>query len=221
MNATVVHQNEELLILNKMNDVSFHSENKSTGLFAETEAQYNQKLWPLHRLDKVTSGLLMIARNKSTAALISNLFENKEIQKVYLAISNKKPKKKQGLIIGDMEKARNGSWKLSYSKNNPAITRFYSSAIGDGKRLYWLLPQTGKTHQLRVAMKSIGAPILGDSRYGGDTTDRCYLHAYRTRFKLNGATYKFQCLPECGAEFKTSAFFESLDSLQQKCENSI
>ena len=61
-----------------------------------------------------------------------------------------------------MQKARNGAWKLCQSKENPAITRFESVSCEPNLRLFILKPQTGKTHQLRVAMKSLGSPILGD-----------------------------------------------------------
>ena len=213
MNSSLVHQDNNLIVLNKVNGVSFHAEDKKSGFFAETEARFNEKLWPVHRLDKVTSGLLMLARNKETATIVSSLFESKKINKVYLAISNRKPKKKQGLIIGDMEKARNGSWKLAHSKHNPAVTRFFSCSMGDGMRLYWLLPQTGKTHQLRVAMKSIGAPILGDSRYGGDKSDRTYLHAYQINFEMHKTPFKYQCSPETGEFFYGQPFLDSLKFL--------
>ena len=77
----------------------------------------------------------------------SDFFSEHHIQKTYLALSNQKPKKKQGLIVGDMQKARNGAWKLCQSKENPAITRFESVSCEPNLRLFILKPQTGKTHQ--------------------------------------------------------------------------
>jgi len=61
-----------------------------------------------------------------------------------------------------MLKARRGAWKLARSKESPALTEFVSTSLGQGLRLFLLRPYTGKTHQLRVAMKSLGAPIIGD-----------------------------------------------------------
>ena len=107
----------------------------------------------------MTSGLLILALNAESAAEFFRLFAEHHIQKTYLALSNQKPKKKQGLIVGDMQKARNGAWKLCPSKENPAITRFESVSCEPNLRLFILKPQTGKTHQLRVAMKSLGSQM--------------------------------------------------------------
>ena len=111
-----------------------------------------------------------------------------------------KPKKKQGLIIGDMQKARNGAWKLCPSKENPAITRFESVSCEPNLRLFILKPQTGKTHQLRVAMKSLGSPILGDALYGKNTEniDRTYLHAARLQFEFKGQGFDVFTPPKEG-----------------------
>ena len=129
------------------------------------------------------------------------MFQKHLIEKYYLAISDTKPHKKQGLIVGDMKKSRNSAWKLTRTKENPAKTRFYSFSIANGKRLFLLRPFSGKTHQLRVAMKSIGSPILGDSLYKGSNSDRAYLHAYAVKFSLFGQDYQFTNLPETGIHF--------------------
>ena len=158
------------------------------------------QVWLVHRLDKVTSGLLILALNAESAAEFFRLFSEHHIQKTYLALSNQKPKKKQGLIVGDMQKARNGAWKLCQSKENPAITRFESVSCEPNLRLFILKPQTGKTHQLRVAMKSLGSPILGDALYAKNTEniDRTYLHAARLKFEFKGQAFDVFTLPKEG-----------------------
>lgn len=125
-----------------------------------------------------------------------------------MAISGKKPKKKQGLIKGDMAPARRGAWKLLTSQQNPASTQFFSKSIGSGKRLFIVKPHTGKTHQIRVALKSVGSPILGDSLYGSDeiNNERAYLHAYSLAFNLAGQDYRYTELPREGEEFLTEEF---------------
>ena len=134
------------------------------------------------------------------------------MEKYYLAISSRKPLKKQGLIIGDMLKSRNGDWKLSKTRQHPAVTQFFSYSVGSGKRLFVLKPHTGKTHQLRVALKSIGAAILGDNRYGNPSTPaaRMHLHAYCLRFTDQGHHYHYHCLPSGGI------FSETLPVLEQQ-----
>lgn len=100
-----------------------------------------------------------------------------------------------------MQKARNGAWKLCQSKENPAITRFESTNCEPNLRLFFLKPQTGKTHQLRVAMKSLGSPILGDAIYGKNTEkiDRTYLHAARLQFEFKGQAFDVFVAPKEGA----------------------
>jgi len=175
----VLLHNRALYLLNKPPGLNVHDEDGEPGVLQTLALSGNDEaLWPVHRLDKITSGLLLVARQQEAARQLSMAFEARHIDKYYLAIGCGKPQKKQGWIIGDMQRARGGSWKLSRSKNNPAITYFISQSIGNGRRLFLLKPFTGKTHQLRVAMKALGSPILGDARYKGEAADRGYLHAY-------------------------------------------
>ena len=177
MDFIVLFEDENLLVVNKPQGVNVHSDNDELGLVARLNNLYQKKFFLVHRLDKMTSGILLLAKNSSYAATLAGYFAEKLTEKYYLAISTGRPNKKQGLIIGDMVSTRRGSWKLTRSRKNPAITQFFSQSIGNGLRGYLLKPITGKTHQLRVAMKSISAPILGDSRYGGEDADRGYLHS--------------------------------------------
>lgn len=193
---TMVCQHPDWIIINKPAGIGMHTEGEEPGVVVLCEKQWQQKFWPVHRLDKVTSGLLILARSADAAACFSQLFEQHQIRKFYLARATGKPSKKQGWIKGDMEKARNGSWKLMRSANNPAITRFVSHFDADaGQRLFLLAPKTGRTHQLRVAMKSLGTAIDGDQRYKGAPADRTYLHAYALQFEYQGESYQISCAP--------------------------
>lgn len=214
---TVIANNDHFLVIYKKPGISFHSENGECGLFeAVKQSQGLLELYPVHRLDKVTSGLLVMAKTAEVNQELVNQFKERKIEKYYLAISAKKPKKKQGLIKGDMEPARRGAWKLMASTENPAITQFFSSSIAEGKRLFIIKPRTGKTHQIRVALKSIGAPILGDALYADASTcidvDRVYLHAYSLGFSLFGQHYRFTELPREGADFISPGFISALQA---------
>lgn len=210
----VIYQNSDFVLIDKPAGLSFHSEN-SPGLAAMLKKQLQREvLYPVHRLDKMTSGLVLFALNKSAAQAFQRLFEAHEIEKYYLAISDTKPKKKQGWVIGDMVPARRGSWKLRPNRENPAKTRFISASLGPGIRLYLLKPFTGRTHQIRVAMKSISAPICGDLRYAeadqAKQEERGYLHAYGLRFSLFGEHYEFVLPPRDGERFQTAACHKQL-----------
>lgn len=181
---SVIAQTPDWLAIHKPAGVGMHSEDGQAGLVVLAEQQFACPLWPVHRLDKVTSGIILLAKNAATAARLSTLFAEHKIQKYYLAQSTQKPGKKQGWIKGDMTKSRNGNWILQRSTNNPAITRFLSHYDEQQqKRLFLLKPLTGRTHQLRVALKSLGAAIDGDKRYGGNRAERTYLHAFMLCFR--------------------------------------
>lgn len=190
---SVVLEQPDFIIVNKMIDIDMHDDNGVSGLVSRVSAFLGISVYPVHRLDKVTSGLVLLAKNKEANRVLSQLFADRQVRKTYLAISDRSPKKKQGWIKGDMAKGRNGSWKLLHSVENPAITYFQSMSLTIPRhRLYVVSPQTGKTHQIRVALKSIGAPILGDVRYGGSPDVRTYLHAWRLHFSYAGAEYNVE-----------------------------
>lgn len=201
MKLDIIYQTDDFIIIYKPCGLSVHKDQSEIGLTTLLAEQLGiPQVWLVHRLDKVTSGLLILALNAESTAEFFRLFSEHHIQKTYLALSNQKPKKKQGLIVGDMQKARNGAWKLCQSKENPAITRFESVSCEPNLRLFILKPQTGKTHQLRVAMKSLGSPILGDTLYGKNTEniDRTYLHAARLQFEFKGQAFDVFIPPKEG-----------------------
>ena len=188
----ILFEHDDFLVCEKPPGQPFHTEDSAPlkqGFVTAVRAQLSsESLFPVHRLDKVTSGAMLFAKNPEANSTLSMMFQDKLVEKVYLAVSQKKPKKKQGLISGDMKKVRAGSYKLCHTHANPAITRFYAARLSEGWG-FWLMPKTGKTHQLRVACKALGSPILGDQRYGGSEADRCYLHAYRLAFSYQGESY--------------------------------
>lgn len=204
-NYSVALETEDFLVINKASGIPVHREEDTPGILEYLPAGHHYNL--CHRLDRDTSGLLLIAKNKPATAALSQLFEQRQIQKYYLAITDQKPKKSQGAIIGDMTKARRGNWKLERSKVNPAITRFYSRSHSPGKRSLMIKPETGRTHQIRVALASLAAPILGDNRYKGSDADRLYLHAYQLQFSFDNQTYIIKANVENGSLF--DSFFLS------------
>ncbi len=217
----VVYENEQFILFNKPSGLSFHSE-EGKGFVVRAEEQTGLKLYSVHRLDKMTSGLILLAKSSETAHLLSQLFEERRVEKFYLAISTRKPKKKQGWIKGDMAPSRRGSYKLLESKENQAITQFVSTALRTHERFFLIKPHTGKTHQIRVALKSLGAPISGDMRYAAkedaQKEERGYLHAYALKFVLNDQLYHFLLPPQEGERFISAECKEALALWQKPWE---
>lgn len=211
----VIARHPGFIVINKAPGISVHQEGSQPGLTRQLKHTLNlTQLYTVHRLDKITSGLMVFATDKAHAQIFGELFEQRKIDKYYVALSYGKPKKKQGTIKGDMERTRRGAWKLCHSQSNPAITHFKSYGTDSGIRLFLVKPASGKTHQIRVALKSLGTPILGDNLYGGAQTmledktqpiDRTYLHAVGLSFSIKQQSFQFQCPPECGVYFQIPA----------------
>lgn len=216
----LIRDNRDFIVVNKYPDVSLHKDRDQEGLAGVIKRELSiRELYTVHRLDRITSGLLIFAKSGDAARQLSNMLKNRIIEKYYLAISDRKPRKKQGLVKGDMKKARRGAWKLMRTTLNPAVTRFFSYSIGGGVRLFVLRPYTGKTHQLRVALKSLGSPVLGDALYSGRKSegseiDRAYLHSYGLRFRWRGRNFELICKPDIGSLFIDERF---LSVLEERC----
>lgn len=206
----LVSLNDQFIVINKMPGISFHTEDGVLGIVERVKASLGfDELYPVHRLDKITSGLLILARTSEVNSKLSMLFRERKIEKYYLAISDRKPSKKQGMIKGDMVRSRRSMWRLSKTLENPAITQFFSTSLEPGKRLFLVRPKTGKTHQIRVALNSIGAPVLGDPLYNAESTkkaSRGYLHAYAIKFCLDNIDYSFVAVPTVGESFLSDSF---------------
>ena len=239
----VVHSTSGLLFIDKPPGVSFHSSvaQGDVGLMhllrkmcVDGFIDHDDRLFPVHRLDRVTSGLLMVAKTPAAAAAAGELLRSPQtsgIHKYYVALSGRKPSKKMGKVIGDMERSRRGSWKLLRSTERPAVTSFLSESLADDGeaaagaarlRAFVLKPQTGKTHQLRVALKALGSPILGDPTYAAAadaaSEERTYLHAAALRLPGghaalcdSGDAIEVRCRPSQGERFRGDAFCEAWD----------
>ncbi len=101
----IISEHKKFLVISKDPGVSFHKEGNAEGLHEKIKADLGLKvLYSVHRLDKITSGLLIFAKNSETARKLSHKFRNRMVEKYYLAISDRRPRKKQGTVKG-------GRWK--------------------------------------------------------------------------------------------------------------
>ena len=217
-----IAEHHDFIVVDKEAGVNFHDEGDiGSGLFSLVKKQLksqsnNAELFPVHRLDKMTSGLVIFAKTLACAQTFGQLFNDHDIEKYYLAIGDKKTSKKQGLIKGDMAKSRRGMFKLLRTMDNPAITQFFSFSIPNKQRLYLLKPHSGKTHQLRVALASIGAPIIGDPLYYTTSkADRGYLHAFALKFNYLGESFEFISLPTAGEYFVSQEIIEQFSAIKK------
>ncbi|GGO87600.1 RNA pseudouridine synthase [Marinobacterium nitratireducens] len=213
----LIDEQPDFLVIDKAPGIAVHRDQTDAGLTMLLERDRGESLHLVHRLDRMTSGLMLFARNAKTAAQLGELFRARQVDKFYLALSDRKPSRKQGLVRGDMTRGRRGGWRLAKTLVNPAVTQFFSVSVGEGERLFLLRPLTGRTHQLRVALKSLGAPIIGDPAYherSAAPETRGYLHAWMLGFELNGRRYRYRSDPQIGERFQTEALQSALEAWQ-------
>ena len=211
MEISVVYEDENLLVLNKPSGLITHPKNISdtqdsvTGWLMEKYPEIKNIGEPfiasgaevprtgvVHRLDKDTSGLLVVAKNNDSFFYFKNLFQARKIKKYYLALVNGEPKEPKGTIsaplgrIGLKRTTRITGHKLIDKKE--AETKYKTVKNFNGFTLLEVQPLTGRTHQIRVHLNSIGTPVAGDHVYGFKrakspaSLNRLFLHAYKLEF---------------------------------------
>ena len=190
--AMVLHRDDDLLVLNKPPGLPVQggtgTERHLDGLLDALRFGSEDRPRLVHRLDKDTSGVLVVARTASSAAFLTRAFRDKRTRKIYWAIVAGVPKPRQGRIDLPLAKsAGQGGERIRADEagGKHAVT-YYSVIDNAGARASWvaLLPITGRTHQLRAHCAALGTPILGDGKYGGGArltgladNGRLHLHA--------------------------------------------
>jgi 23S rRNA pseudouridine1911/1915/1917 synthase len=141
----------------------------------------------VHRLDKDTSGLIVIAKNRTALEALSNQFKSRRVKKVYLALVKGHVKPDRGLIDAPVGRVPVHRQRMAVvSSGRAAQTAYRVKRYLEGYTLLEMRPETGRTHQIRVHLSEIGYPIIGDTVYGSksDLVARQFLHAYKLTFRL-------------------------------------
>ena len=144
---------------------------------------------PVHRLDRDTSGCLLLARNPKAHKRFQRAFEEKKVSKTYVAVLDGVPEAAEGRIdlpLGKISSAREG-WRMVHDPNGQAsVSHWKVAAVRDGRAVVIFSPETGRTHQLRVhALEGLGLPIAGDPVYGAGRGPML-LHALSLRVEREG-----------------------------------
>jgi 23S rRNA pseudouridine955/2504/2580 synthase len=192
----VIEDNENFMVINKPTGIPVQSGTKSfkniIDILKNTKYFQNSKPFIVHRLDKETSGVLIIAKNRKFAQLFTSLFRIRKIHKTYLA-----------LVYGNVNKShKTMKDELEYFENNKKITQKAISNLkvikaNEGYSYLELNPITGRKHQLRRQLLNIGSPIVGDDKYFLNNRKRIkiknlLLHAYKIKFMINNVQYNFK-----------------------------
>lgn len=183
----IIHADDDVLVINKPESVSSQSGTRA-GLAVDVLAKaYFTEARITHRLDRETSGVMVLAKNKFTAREITGMFANGEVTKKYYAVVNAQDvKSSNGVIETDLQKSVDAQ-KMFTTAGSSCVTHYQVVQTVGEFALVEVLPKTGKMHQIRVHLSSIGMPIVGDEKYGGMHHDRMFLHAFSICF--NGKTF--------------------------------
>ena len=163
----------------------------------------------VHRLDKDTSGVLILARNQAAYTWLVRQFKSRKTQKTYLALVDGEAPTPSGRIetsIGRDEKNRKRMAVAYGDKGKPAVTEYHTMERFQGHTLLEVTPLTGRTHQIRVHLAFIGCPVTGDRIYGRRKKSldipRFFLHAYKLRIKLPGESETTEFTAPLAADLK-------------------
>ena len=197
--SLVLHSDRELIALNKPPGIAVQGGRKVArhidGLLGALEENDEGRPKLVHRLDRDTSGVLLIARRADVAAKLGEIFHSRRAQKTYWALVAGVPRPREGMIDAPLAKKADhqGREKMVVDlEAGKSATTDYEVIENAARRAAWLAlhPHTGRTHQLRVHCAAIGTPILGDGKYGGAESqldgvpgsDKLHLHARAITF---------------------------------------
>ena len=192
----IIENNENFVIINKPTGIPVQSGTKSfrniVDILKDTIYFRDNKPYIVHRIDKETSGILIIAKNRKYAQLFTSLFRIRKIHKTYLAIVYGKVNKLLKTMKDDLIFYENKKKIIQ-----KAITNFKILRSNESYSLLELNPITGRKHQLRKQLLNIGNPIVGDDKYFLNNSKRIkikdlLLHAYKIKFMINNVQYNFK-----------------------------
>ncbi len=194
----IIDNNDNFVVLNKEAGISVQGGTKSKknliDIFSKSEIFQGTKPYSVHRLDKDTSGVFIIAKNRETAQLLTSLFRLRKVHKTYLAICH-----------GELDK-NNGEWNddlIRYDNKKKvfekAKTIFKVIDKNSNSSLIEMKPITGRKHQLRKQLFNIGHSIYGDKKYNSSNSlkginKNLMLHSYQIKFMIKDKKYTYKAL---------------------------
>ena len=195
----IIENNDNFVVLNKQSGISVQGGTKSKkniiDIFAKSNLFKHTKPFSVHRLDKDTSGVFIIAKNRETAQLLTSLFRLRKVYKTYLAICNGE------LILSNEGTIKDQLVRFENKKKiiEIAETKYEILDKNNNATFIELHPITGRKHQLRKQLFNLGNSIIGDKKYNttrnSKITKNLMLHSYEIKFKINQKKYTFRAIP--------------------------
>ena len=214
----IIDNNKDFVVINKKSGISVQGGTKSKknliDIFSKSEIFIDTKPFTVHRLDKDTSGVFIIAKNRESAQLLTSLFRLRKVHKTYLAICHGEISEKSGEWNSNL---------IRYEKNKPisekAKTYFKVLDKNVNFTLIEMKPITGRKHQLRKQLFEIGHPIYGDQKYNFEKklqgiNKNLMLHSYQIKFMIKDKKFTYRAmLPDYFKNFLKTKRLNFLSSL--------
>ena len=194
----IIDNNDDFIVLNKSAGIAVQGGTKSKknliDIFNKSEIFQGTKPYSVHRLDKETSGVFIIAKNRQTAQLLTSLFRLRKVHKTYLAICDGELEKNSGEWVDELIRYDNGKKIIEKAK-----TIFKVIDKNSNSSLVEMHPITGRKHQLRKQLFNIGHSIYGDKKYRSYFSNKrvnkdLMLHSYQIKFMINKKKYTYKAL---------------------------
>ena len=194
----IIDDNDNFIVLNKSAGISVQGGTKSKknliDIFAKSKIFQGTKPFSVHRLDKDTSGVFIMAKNRETAQLLTSLFRLRKVHKTYLAICSGELEQNSGELIDQLVRYDNGKKIIENAK-----TIFKVLDKNSNSSLVEMKPITGRKHQLRKQLFNIGHSIYGDKKYRSLISTKglnkeLMLHSYQIKFMINKKKYTYRAL---------------------------
>ncbi len=202
----IIYEDDDLLVLNKQSGLVVHpASGNRTGTLVQGLLNYDEETFAeltddnlrpgiVHRLDKDTSGVLVVAKNQHSAGELKGIFQKRQAKKIYLALVAGEFASPRGRLEGRIGRHPQNRLKMAILKEGgkSALTSYQVVATNRGCSLLKIDLHTGRTHQIRVHLSSIGHPVLGDRLYGGKSPPSCPLPCPPPRQMLHAWKLAFQ-----------------------------
>jgi 23S rRNA pseudouridine1911/1915/1917 synthase len=191
----ILHETKDYIIVNKPSGLITESNPYEDSLEDQLHSYLSKTIknvfvGVVHRLDRVTSGVVLFAKKKSSLKYFNAQFETKNIQKTYLAIVSGEIKETKSTLSHFLRKDQKKKiaviYKTRESNSKPCVLSYKQTKSVDGLNLLEVKPQTGRFHQIRAQLSYIGLPIFGDEKYGSTNDyakNQVCLHAWKLKFK--------------------------------------
>jgi 23S rRNA pseudouridine955/2504/2580 synthase len=205
----IIDNNDDFIVLNKISGISVQGGTKSKknliDIFSKSKVFEGTKPYSVHRLDKDTSGVFIMAKNRESAQLLTSLFRLRKVHKTYLAICHGELEKKSGIWDSNLIRYDNGKKIIEKAKTIYKVLDCNSNST-----LIEMKPITGRKHQLRKQLFDIGHSIYGDQKYRSSNAIKglnknLMLHSFMIKFMIKDKKYTYKALlPEYFKKLLTS-----------------